>query len=935
MKYLDFDLTIEKTKAGYRAMVLNSPAGQASTAFANPFSKQELEILFLRLGRPRTPARRIDPEDVAAAKGFGQRLFNAAFAGQVRTCLMSSLEDARSQNHGLRIRLRMNDAPELSGLPWEYLFYPELRRFFSLSAETPIVRYIELPERVKPHRIKSPLRLLVMVSNPNTQADLDAEEEWSKLTDALAPLVSIGLVSITRLKQPSLLALAQTLRLNTFHVLHFIGHGGFDRGSDEGQLLLEDDKGRGVAVGGSKLGTILHDHRPLRLVVLNACEGARSGTLDPFSGVAQSLVQQGIPAVIAMQFEFTDEAAITLAQEFYLAVSEGFAIDRSLAEARRAIFAGGNNVEWGTPVLYMRSQDGQLFDIEELDNKKRDEARRLLDEEGRHRGRSEVRLDATGHGHQAQPTEASRQQLQGQQCGRDEEASDPAVNAPQERAAEAERQEAVRLAEQKRQQELEAARERKAEADRQEAVRLAAQKRQQELEAERQRKAEADRQEAVRLAEQKRQQELEAERERKAAAERQEAVRLAEQKRQQELEAERERKAEAERQEAARLAERKRQHELEAERKRKAEAERHEARQLAERERKAEAERQEAERQLAEQKRQVALEASQERVAGPERTEATIVEADGEKERQHALKARQPPLGDLTRKKNESRVVAALAEETGSGSNAATEGRQGRRRTVALVGTILLGATLLWLFASIPGTSTHHDDDDERPTPTAQVVTPPAESSGAAGSTGTSANVPIADPTSESAIEALYERAQAGEKDAEQSLRTFATANPPVPEAQFRLGQLLYIPSPKTGLTADPGAAMALWQQASAAGHGRSTFGLANLYGAKRGFEANAAALEKYELAYQQGWTTSVSKTRLARALLNQPLPSEADCARIRSLIEEAASDASAQGKEANEEASSLLRSPQLAAACRRDTGNLNASSEGRPTGNR
>ncbi|MCP4306519.1 MAG: hypothetical protein GY926_10515 [bacterium] len=45
---------------------------------------------------------------------------------------------------------------------------------------------------------------------------------------------------------------------------------------------------------------ILHEHRSLRLEILNACEGARSSRTDPFSGTGKSLVQQGIPAVVAM-----------------------------------------------------------------------------------------------------------------------------------------------------------------------------------------------------------------------------------------------------------------------------------------------------------------------------------------------------------------------------------------------------------------------------------------------------------------------------------------------------------------------------------------------------------------------------------------------------------------------------------------------------------
>jgi len=108
----------------------------------------------------------------------------------------------------------------------------------------------------------------------------------------------------------------------------------------------------------------LHAHRPRRLAFLNACEGARASHTDPFAGTAQSRVQQGIPAVVAMQFEISAEAAITLVREFYTALAEGYTVDPNLAEARKAVFALGDNVEWGTPVLYMRSPDGRVFDVE-------------------------------------------------------------------------------------------------------------------------------------------------------------------------------------------------------------------------------------------------------------------------------------------------------------------------------------------------------------------------------------------------------------------------------------------------------------------------------------------------------------------------------------------------------------------------------------------
>jgi hypothetical protein len=108
---------------------------------------------------------------------------------------------------------------------------------------------------------------------------------------------------------------------------------------------------------------LLHDHASLRLAILNACEGARASRTDPFAGTAQSLVEQGIPAVIAMQFEVPDETAILFAHEFYGAVADGYPVDTALAEARKAIFARGEGLDWGTPVLHMRAPDGRIFDL--------------------------------------------------------------------------------------------------------------------------------------------------------------------------------------------------------------------------------------------------------------------------------------------------------------------------------------------------------------------------------------------------------------------------------------------------------------------------------------------------------------------------------------------------------------------------------------------
>ncbi len=362
--YFNFDLRVEKVGKKYRARVIDSPAGHASVEFGLPFSNLELENFVLRMGKSSKGARRLNSYQMEAAKQVGERLFQAIFKETLYTCFQRSKDIAFEQEKGLRVRLRI-DVPEFHCFPWEYLYDAQANQFLALSRETPIVRYLELSYSVRPFPVTPPLNILVMISCPEGFPQLDVEKEWENLNVALEPLISRGLVSLVRLENPTLGELQKQLRRGEYHVFHFIGHGSFLMHKQDGVLLLEEEvDGRGRPVSGQYLGTILHDHRSLRLVVLNACEGARTSPEDPYAGVAQTLLRQGVPAVIAMQFEIFEDAAIAFAREFYGAIADGYPVDAAVSEARKAIFAGGNETEWGTPVLFMYAPNGKIFDLD-------------------------------------------------------------------------------------------------------------------------------------------------------------------------------------------------------------------------------------------------------------------------------------------------------------------------------------------------------------------------------------------------------------------------------------------------------------------------------------------------------------------------------------------------------------------------------------------
>src|SRR3990172_9470560 len=263
--YTDFDLVIEQSGDKYRASVINSPAGQASVEFDLLFSPLELENFVLRMGRPQRGMRRIDSTEMVAIKTFGTRLFRTVFSEDVYACYLRSIDSVHYQNTGLRIRLRIN-VPEFHDLPWEFLYNPQFDQFLALSKDTPIIRYIELPYTTQALPVKTPMKILVMISSPEGFPPLDVEEEWNRLNRALQPLIDRSQVILERLENATLSALQQHLRRDRVHIFHFIGHGKYFEQQQDGMLLFEDKNHRGRPTNGQHLGAILHDHHTLRFV---------------------------------------------------------------------------------------------------------------------------------------------------------------------------------------------------------------------------------------------------------------------------------------------------------------------------------------------------------------------------------------------------------------------------------------------------------------------------------------------------------------------------------------------------------------------------------------------------------------------------------------------------------------------------------------------
>jgi hypothetical protein len=354
MVYEEFELQIGPPSGeGHLIRVLRSPAGEGEGTLrlrgARNFSPEEEEG-----GLPSSPAE------------LGSALFRALFSEQIGLLFFQSLSQTHAEGRGLRIRLRINPRdPSLTGLqrlPWELLYRADTEDFLALSRLTPVVRGLDVPRPSKPQRIESPLRILAVLSQSPQELKLDLIAELDHLRASLRKRSGLELQV---LENPDVRTLRAVLHKTPFHVLHYMGHGTFTPHTGEGALLFCGDHGTREPISGRHLATTIKDIGSLRLVVLNACETALASTEpghNPFSGVATALVLGGVPAVVAMQAAIHDSHAIAFSAAFYDRLAHGMPVDEAMTEGRQAIHSlRPSGAEWAMPVLFLRTESGDLF----------------------------------------------------------------------------------------------------------------------------------------------------------------------------------------------------------------------------------------------------------------------------------------------------------------------------------------------------------------------------------------------------------------------------------------------------------------------------------------------------------------------------------------------------------------------------------------------
>ncbi|AUX42468.1 hypothetical protein SOCE26_039010 [Sorangium cellulosum] len=261
----------------------------------------------------------------------------------------------------LLVRLVIHD-PGLQEVPWEALAAPgEAMRFWGTSPDLLPVRGVTTAEPWQPREVRGAVRVLAIA--PSGGAAL------ARLKEALAGPIAAGEVEWLAPIEGDAVRLPwlfDRLRCEPIpHVLHFLGHGGVQDGVPVLRLADEDGEERWLPAEllGQQLKASFRSF--LRLVVLEACEGARPSV---FASAAEVLARAGADAVVAHLWPIQANVARACSTQLYRALA-GAGLGKgdiavALNEARRAVLgAFEGSAEAFSPVVYLRGPNGVLFDF--------------------------------------------------------------------------------------------------------------------------------------------------------------------------------------------------------------------------------------------------------------------------------------------------------------------------------------------------------------------------------------------------------------------------------------------------------------------------------------------------------------------------------------------------------------------------------------------
>lgn len=319
-----------------------------------------LTSLTSKVSRAVRAGKELDPSVIE----LSQAIYGEVLQGELRDILvrMTDPSKARGENpreNRLLVRLFIRDKT-LVGVPWEALCKAGTTEgFLGTDPRILLARGVSSSDPLLPREVQGAVSVLVI--SPGSEAS-----SVPALRESLGPAIEAGEVEwLEPIFGPDIGAkvlLDRLRRGKTPNIVHFIGHGGVDMRGRPSLRLADDEDGEEVWMTAEALARELTPHffEGLRLVILEACEGAKAGV---FGSAAEELTKAGADAVVAHLWPVKADVARMCSAEIYRSLTASGSwgdIGTSVAAARRSLLTVG--AEAFSPILFLRGADSMLFD---------------------------------------------------------------------------------------------------------------------------------------------------------------------------------------------------------------------------------------------------------------------------------------------------------------------------------------------------------------------------------------------------------------------------------------------------------------------------------------------------------------------------------------------------------------------------------------------
>ncbi len=333
---------------------ITSPKGEEQVGqFVPPFDQSQFQDCLTLKDKPLREK----------VKTLGLKLFEAVFSGAVGSAFELAISQL-GEEEILRIDLCFNprdaDHQALSSLPWEIMYWERKGKYLALDNKVLLNRHLAVREALGTTKTLRRLKVLAVIANPICEnvRSYDTEPFRKCLRDKLGDACDLHF-----LEQQTILCLTAQLKREKYDILHFTGHGWQQDG--EWVIGFELVNGGLDPVTAQDLRHMLDAYPDLKFINLVSCNLAHSGTpqcKNELSGVAHSLVNQGIPAVAAMQFPIQVDHALIFMDAFYSRLAENLSLEDAFDWSRKCLYLEDRNgVAFASPVLFFRGQESSLW----------------------------------------------------------------------------------------------------------------------------------------------------------------------------------------------------------------------------------------------------------------------------------------------------------------------------------------------------------------------------------------------------------------------------------------------------------------------------------------------------------------------------------------------------------------------------------------------